>query len=79
MKEPLLAVGDNIRVHGWVMMQNISPGDYRVAAVSACFGIPTYSLVRKGGRIRHNHVRSCVEAWLRPNNQTNDLNWIERL
>jgi hypothetical protein len=79
MKEPLLAVGDKIRVHGFVMLQWIDPGDYRVVNIGNHYGSPTVTVVRKRGSVRRTHYLGGVEAWMRPGNQTNDLNWIEKL
>lgn len=62
-----LKVGDIVRVEGWVMLEGLEEGRYRVAIVGQRYGNDTYTFCRpKGNKAVCRHYAHKVDAWLRP-------------
>ena len=67
---------DLIIVDGWIMLQNIEPGNYRIAKVSELYGNNVYHFAKpKGKRIVARHYAHNVDPWIKEQNNP-DLNKI---
>ena len=76
---PALKQGDLVEVHGWVMLNKIDPGIYRIKAVGDLNGLPMYTFARPGGRKGIiSHYASFVDGWLGAADSPN-LNKIVRV
>jgi hypothetical protein len=64
---PKLKVGDVVTVHGWIMLDKLDAGRYRIAAITEFAGSPTYSFTKPRGTKRIvRHFCHNVDAWIRP-------------
>jgi len=76
---PALQQGDMIQVFGWVMLNKLDEGRYRVKRVGAIHGQLTYTFARPKGRIGIiTHYASNVDPWLRDTADP-DLNKIVKV
>ena len=67
--KPKLQVGSVIRVVGWVMLEGLEEGEYKVAGVENHYGSACYRFTRKRGkRVVAVHFASTVDGWIRPEN-----------
>lgn len=74
-----LKIGDIIEVHGFVMLEGLNPGRYRVKDIGEYKGIPYYAFtLPKGKKVIVKHKVSSVDYSL--SNQNNpDLNKMFKL
>jgi len=75
--EPKLKPGDTIQVHGWVMLNKMDEGKYRIVKISHHYDIPTYVYAKLKGKKTWSHYVSNVDPWIQDNNS--NLNRIEIL
>ena len=74
--ETKLKQDDLITVDGWVMLQKIEPGNYRIAKVSERHGNKVYEFAKpKGKRIIVRHYAHNVDPWIKEQSNP-DLNKI---
>lgn len=75
-----LAVGDVIKVHGFVMLKGLDDGfRYEVEKLDMWTSISTtytYTFRRIGSKFRVRHFASSVDSWI---NETEDLNRIQHI
>jgi hypothetical protein len=76
---PALKQGDLVEVHGWVMLNKIEPGIYKIKTVEDRNGLPAYTFARPGGRKGIiTHYAGSVDGWLGAADSPN-LNKIVRV
>jgi hypothetical protein len=72
-----LQVGSRIRIHGFVMMEKLDSGDYKVLRVGTFMNQPTYTFAKaRGKKPLVTHFAHTVDGWI---NDREDLNRIEVL
>ena len=68
---------DIIEVFGWVMLEKLNPGRYRIKNVGTINGFPTYAFARpKGTKTISTHYCASVDPWLRVSVTDPDINKI---
>ena len=71
-----LREGSIIEVRGFVMLQNLNEGKYKVNSVKKIYGCMAYSFVKPfGKRVIVNHVADNVDCWVKSSSDE-DLNKI---
>jgi len=71
-----LKVGDIITVHGWVMLNKLDSGKYKVKSISKSNGIDVYDFTKpKGNKIIIRHFVDNVDLWVSDTSNP-DLNKI---
>lgn len=76
-EEPKITQPTLVRVHGWVMLDRIDEGVYRVEPSQPHVGRATYNFYRpKGRRPIARHFAGSVDSWIHPAGHP-DLNYIE--
>jgi hypothetical protein len=71
-----LQTGDLIQVHGWVMLQKVAAGMYRVKKIGSVHGVEFYDFSKpKGKKTIVRHAVNNVDPWLKDQNNS-DLNKI---
>jgi hypothetical protein len=74
-----LKAGNVIEVFGWVMLEGVPAGKYKILSVGEFYGRETYTFARpRGKKPLIRHYASSVDAWVRPAGHE-DLNRIEVL
>jgi hypothetical protein len=78
---PKLNVGDIIEVQGFVMLNKLEPGRYRVKSIVRRHqGIDAYFFTRpRGKKVVVGHYVDNVDPWLRPSVSDPDLNKIVKI
>lgn len=75
-KEPKLNMGDQIEVHGWIMLSGLPAGKYRIRNRGVWKGTQFYDFTTpRGTKQIVRHACSSVDAWIR-DAEDEDLNKI---
>lgn len=73
---------DVIEVHGWIMMEGLEPGKYRIKNVSKTHFYPHHDVFdiakENGNKTIVRHLARSVESWLRKDDDTdnNKITWL---
>lgn len=71
-----LKKGDIVEVHGWVMLEKLEAGKYRVKATGTQSGIDYYDFAKpRGSKTIVRHAITNVDPWVRDASNP-DLNKI---
>lgn len=78
MNDTKLKEGDVINVHGFVMLQKLEQGQYRIARISERFKQKVYEFAKpKGKKIIVRHYANSVDGWIKTQDDEN-INKIVR-